>query len=77
MVTWGTRNITNHIAEILMSGVKHLVTLVIGAVSANGIGHATANLLRTAVAILVIKSTTERIYQKLKEMGGQLKTLTQ
>ena len=33
-----------------MSGVKHRVALVTGAGSANGIGYATANLLRAAGA---------------------------
>ena len=48
--TWVTRNIINHIAEVLMSGVKNRVALVTGAGSANGIGYATANLLRAAGA---------------------------
>ena len=34
-----------------MSGVKNRVALVTGAGSANGIGYATANLLRTAGAM--------------------------
>ena len=53
-----------------MSGVKNRVALVTGAGSANGIGYATANLLRAAGAKVAITSTTERIYQRLEEMGG-------
>ena len=53
-----------------MSGVKNRVALVTGAGSENGIGYATANLLRAAGAKVAITSTTERIYQRLEEMGG-------
>ena len=53
-----------------MSGVKNRVALVTGAGSANGIGYATANLLKAAGAKVAITSTTERIYQRLEEMGG-------
>ena len=53
-----------------MSGVKNRVALVTGAGSADGIGYATANLLRNAGAKVAITSTTERIYQRLEEMGG-------
>ena len=53
-----------------MSGVKNRVALVTGAGSSNGIGYATANLLRAAGAKVAITSTTERIYQRLEEMGG-------
>ena len=62
--------IINHIAEVSMSGVKNRVALVTGAGSANGIGYATANLLRAAGAKVAITSTTERIYQRFEEMGG-------
>ena len=53
-----------------MSGVKNRVALVTGAGSSNGIGYATANLLRAAGAKVAITSTTERIFQRLEEMGG-------
>ena len=56
-----------------MSGVKNRIALVTGAGSANGIGYATANLLRAAGAKVAITSTTERIYQRLKELGGTSK----
>ena len=48
-----------------MSGVKNRVALVTGAGSANGIGYATANLLRAAGAKVAITSTTERIFLNL------------
>ena len=53
-----------------MSVVKNRVALVTGAGSADGIGYATANLLKNAGAKVAITSTTERIYQRLEEMGG-------
>ena len=53
-----------------MSGVKNRVALVTGAGSEYGIGYATANLLRAAGAKVAITSTTERIYQRLEELGG-------
>ena len=53
-----------------MAGVKNRVALVTGAGSANGIGYATAILLRAAGAKVAITSTTERIFQRLDEMGG-------
>ena len=65
-----TRNIINHIAEGLMTGVKNRIALVTGAGSENGIGYATANLLRAAGAKVAITSTTERIFQRLEEMDG-------
>mgnify|MGYP001204160459 FL=1 len=48
-----------------MSGVKKRVALVTGAGSSNGIGYATANLLRAAGAKVAITSTKERIFQRL------------
>ena len=56
-----------------MAGVKNRVALVTGAGSAHGIGYATAILLRAAGAKVAITSTTERIYQRLEEMGGSAK----
>ena len=53
-----------------MAGVKNRTALVTGAGSANGIGYATAILLRAAGAKVAITSTTERIFQRLDEMGG-------
>ena len=53
-----------------MAGVNNRVALVTGAGSAHGIGYATAILLRAAGAKVAITSTTERIYQRLEEMGG-------
>jgi 3-oxoacyl-[acyl-carrier protein] reductase len=53
-----------------MAGVEGRVALVTGAGSADGIGFATARLLRAAGAKVAITSTTERIYQRLDELGG-------
>lgn len=53
-----------------MSGVKGKVALVTGAGSANGIGFATARLLLAAGARVAITSTTDRIYDRLAELGG-------
>ncbi len=58
-----------------MSGIKNRIALVTGAGSANGIGYTTANLLRAAGAKVAITSTTERIYQRLKELWGTTKVL--
>ena len=38
--------------------------------SADGIGFATARLLRAKGATVAITSTTERIYKRLEELGG-------
>ena len=53
-----------------MSGVVGRVALVTGAGSAEGIGFATAKLLRAAGAKVAITSTTERIFDRLNELGG-------
>ena len=53
-----------------MAGVKGRVALVTGAGSAAGIGFATAKLLRAAGAKVAITSTTERIFERLEELGG-------
>ena len=58
-----------------MAGVEGRVALVTGAGSANGIGFATAKLLRDAGAEVAITSTTERVYKRLQELGdGPKKT---
>jgi 3-oxoacyl-[acyl-carrier protein] reductase len=54
-----------------MKGVNGRVALVTGAGSADGIGFATAKLLREAGAKVAITSTTDRIYDRLKELGGE------
>ena len=53
-----------------MAGVAGCVALVTGAGSAEGIGFATAKLLRAGGAKVAITSTTERIYKRLQELGG-------
>ncbi|MGB5558295.1 MAG: SDR family NAD(P)-dependent oxidoreductase [Paracoccaceae bacterium] len=53
-----------------MAGVSGRVALVTGAGSADGIGFATARLLHEAGARVAITSTTERIFQRLAELGG-------
>jgi 3-oxoacyl-[acyl-carrier protein] reductase len=53
-----------------MAGVNGRVALVTGAGSADGIGFAAAKLLRAAGAKVAITSTTERIYERLEELGG-------
>lgn len=53
-----------------MSGVQGRVALVTGAGSARGIGFACARLLRAAGARVAITSTTERIFERLEELGG-------
>jgi 3-oxoacyl-[acyl-carrier protein] reductase len=53
-----------------MTGVEGRVALVTGAGSADGIGFATAGLLRAAGAKVAITSTTERIYRRIEELGG-------
>ena len=54
-----------------MTGVAGRVALVTGAGSAAGIGFATAKLLRDKRAKVAITSTTERIFDRLKELGGE------
>lgn len=53
-----------------MTGVSGKVALVTGAGSAGGIGYATARLLREAGARVAITSTTQRIQERLAELGG-------
>ena len=53
-----------------MAGVSGRVALVTGAGSADGIGFATAKLLQAAGAKVAITSTTDRIYDRLKELGA-------
>ncbi|MCF8475019.1 MAG: SDR family oxidoreductase [Emcibacter sp.] len=53
-----------------MSGVKNHVALITGAGHPEGIGFATAKLLRAAGAKVAITSTTERIFTRLDELGG-------
>jgi 3-oxoacyl-[acyl-carrier protein] reductase len=53
-----------------MAGVEGRVALVTGAGSADGIGFATARLLREAGAAVAITSTTARIYDRLSELGS-------
>ena len=53
-----------------MAGVEGRVALVTGAGSEHGIGFATARLLRAKGAKVAITSTTDRIFQRLEELGG-------
>lgn len=53
-----------------MTGVKEKVALVTGAGGAGGIGFATARLLMAAGAKVAITSTTARIFERQKELGG-------
>lgn len=53
-----------------MAGVKDRVALVTGAGSPEGIGFACARALAAAGAKVAITSTTERIRQRLAELGG-------
>ncbi len=53
-----------------MAGVEGRVALVTGAGSAEGIGFATARLLRAKGAKVAITSTTDRIFERLEELGG-------
>jgi len=55
-----------------MAGVKGKVALVTGAGNAGGIGFATARLLMEAGAKVAISSTTARIFERLKELGGDV-----
>jgi 3-oxoacyl-[acyl-carrier protein] reductase len=52
-----------------MAGVEGRVALVTGAGSADGIGFATARLLRARGARVAITSTTDRIFERLDELG--------
>ncbi|MFC1688630.1 SDR family NAD(P)-dependent oxidoreductase [Pseudomonadota bacterium] len=53
-----------------MAGVEGRVALVTGAGSADGIGFATARLLRDKGARVAITSTTDRIFERLDDLGG-------
>jgi len=53
-----------------MAGVEGRVALVTGAGSADGIGFATARLLGAKGAKVAITSTTDRIFERLEELGG-------
>ena len=53
-----------------MAGVEGRVALVTGAGSADGIGFATARLLRAKGAKVAITSTTDRIFERLEDLGG-------
>jgi len=53
-----------------MAGVEGRVALVTGCGSENGIGFATACLLATRGARVAITSTTDRIFDRLREMPG-------
>jgi 3-oxoacyl-[acyl-carrier protein] reductase len=57
-----------------MAGVRGRVALVTGAGSADGIGFATARLLHAAGAKVAITSTTDRIFDRLAELGGDAAT---
>ena len=57
-----------------MSGVEGKIALVTGAGSPDGIGFATARLLLAAGARVAITSTTNRIQDRLAEMGGTSET---
>jgi 3-oxoacyl-[acyl-carrier protein] reductase len=54
----------------IMAGVQGRTALVTGAGSADGIGFATARLLRAAGARVAIASTTKRIFERLEELPG-------
>ncbi len=53
-----------------MAGVEGRVASVTGAGSADGIGFATARLLRAKGAKVAITSTTDRIFERLADLGG-------
>ena len=53
-----------------MTGVAGRVALVTGAGSAGGIGFATARLLLDKGAKVAITSTTDRIFERLNDLGG-------
>ncbi|MGH6938754.1 SDR family NAD(P)-dependent oxidoreductase [Hypericibacter sp.] len=56
-----------------MAGVQGRTALVTGTGSADGIGFATAKLLREAGARVAITSTTKRIFDRLEELPGGAK----
>ncbi|HRX37226.1 MAG TPA: SDR family NAD(P)-dependent oxidoreductase [Aestuariivirga sp.] len=53
-----------------VSGVKGRTAIVTGAGSPDGIGFATARLLLAAGARVAITSTTNRIFDRLSDLGG-------
>ena len=57
-----------------MTGVKGRTALITGAGSPEGIGFATARLLLAAGARVAITSTTERIFDRLAELGADAAT---
>ncbi len=54
-----------------MPGVRNRTALVTGAGAADGIGFAIARTLHAAGARLAITSTTDRIYDRQRDLGGQ------
>ena len=54
-----------------MAGVQGRVALVTGAGAADGIGFATALLLKAAGAKVAITSTTDRIFDRLGDLGAE------
>lgn len=54
-----------------MSGVAGRVALVTGAGAADGIGFATARLLKAAGAKVAISATSDRIFTRLQELGPE------
>ncbi|MGQ0611603.1 MAG: SDR family oxidoreductase [Paracoccaceae bacterium] len=54
-----------------MSGVAGRVALVTGAGAADGIGFATARLLKAAGARVAISATTDRVFTRLQELGPE------
>lgn len=52
-----------------MAGVEGRIALVTGAGGADGIGFATARLLRAKGAKVAITSTTDRIFERLEDLG--------
>lgn len=52
-----------------MAGVEGKVALVTGAGAADGIGFACARLLKAGGARVAISATTDRIFQRLQELG--------
>jgi 3-oxoacyl-[acyl-carrier protein] reductase len=56
--------------ELAMAGVQGRVALVTGAGSADGIGFATARILLAQGARVAITSTTDRVFDRLNDLGG-------
>ena len=57
-----------------MPGVRNRTALVTGAGAADGIGFAIARTLHAAGARLAITSTTDRIYDRQRDLGGTFAT---